>query len=184
VSTWRARKKVQERESFRFTTFSPDGLRIASLSTSGAVKFYDSDLARPGVAIGQDHSGPQRSVYGLAISPDSKALAISNPSDGLELWDPASGRRLLTLEATREVILSLAYSPDGMVLAAGTVLGDIELWDTRTGRRISVSHSHSGSIWALSFSPDGRPLVSAGFDGALKLRPMPPRTDAIDTSAP
>lgn len=58
-----------------------------------------------------------------ALSPDGRLAATGGVAQ-VELWEAASGRRLATLKAGRDRILSLAFSPDGSWLWAGTDSAD------------------------------------------------------------
>ncbi len=49
-------------------------------------------------------------------SPDGKTLATSGPNGVVNLWDPLTGRRLLTLPTPRGDATSLVFAPDGQAL--------------------------------------------------------------------
>lgn len=51
-----------------------------------------------------------------SYSPDGKTLATSGPNGVVNLWDPLTGRRLLTLPTPRGDATSLAFSRDGNAL--------------------------------------------------------------------
>jgi WD40 repeat protein len=137
--------------------------------------------------------GHHGSVNGVAFSPDGKSLAsvsgdASSPGE-LRVWEVASGRNLLPLEAPACHLAAVAYSRDGRRLAAlGSFPRNVEppgpmhcpgvkVWDTRTGREevtfidetADVGRPPQGVrfLQALAFSPDGRSIVSGGGDGSV-----------------
>lgn len=107
----------------------------------------------------------------LAIRPDGRVLATSEPAGALVLWSLADLRPGAKL-VHREIVV-LAWSPDGKTLAASDAKGNIRLWSVGTGTpsaRAILSNVHKdGPIWSLAWSPDGKWLASAGQDKVIKL---------------
>jgi WD40 repeat protein len=69
------------------------------------------------------------------------------------------------------VIESLAFSPDGLLIATGGSFQDsnVVLWETSKGSIIRTLEGHAKGVSALLFSPSGQILISASYDGEMRL---------------
>jgi WD40 repeat protein len=106
-------------------------------------------------------------VGGLAISPDSKVLAVIDISNAVKLFDLASGSELQTLPRTAistggASSSFLAFSPDSTTLAV--VLGDtVKLFNVASGQETGTIVSKGTQ--SILFSPDGQSLYAGGWNG-------------------
>ena len=132
---------------------------VASLKNTGAVK----------VKIGR---------YGcMAFSPDCRLFAIGScfrgvvGRDVIELYEIATGKKLLTLQGRGSSTMDIAFSPNGKMLAAA-IDETVKLWDAATGKHIStftisnpivtvpgVKGSFSQIVYGVAFSPDGKTIA-------------------------
>jgi WD40 repeat protein len=99
-------------------------------------------------------------------------LATTSEDKTVKLWDPVSGRLLLTLSADDGVLCG-SFSPDGHILAAGSRTGTIWIWKTGGGVVRTLQSETNGvtndGVYGISFSPDGKLLVSGSRNGTVKL---------------
>jgi eukaryotic-like serine/threonine-protein kinase len=105
-------------------------------------------------------NGHTATVMSVAFSPDGQRVASGSFDGTARIWDSATGKELLTLDAGQ--VQSLAFSPDGQRLATGSGTG-IRIWDSRTGKQLISPEE--GAVTSVAFSPDGQRLAS-GIDTA------------------
>ncbi len=172
------REMVQGRQVVSLE-FSPDG---AKLATTGE----DKDACIFNVESGDEqfrmHHPDQ--LASLKWTLDGRLLAVNCADKKLRLWDTATGKLAREIDHAA-VPYALAISPDGRRVATG-VGGDpvspllhlnfeprddnpIYEWDVATGRQLRELKGHSYAVFGLDYSPDGKYLVSASFDGSVRL---------------
>ena len=62
-------------------------------------------------------------------------------------------------------------------MAVGSEAGDVRVYDMETGQPVAKCSGHSGGIYVLQFLPDGSRLVTAGFDGTVRIYDMSGKLD-------
>jgi WD40 repeat protein len=147
--------------------FSPDGEQLATIGDDGTTIIWEPNTGRelrrlPGTTKPSDLYTEQR----IAYSPDGKLLATCN-SNQLKVYDPDSGKLLMTLSSHEGDVISVAFSLDGKYLATGSVDTTVRIWDASRGKLIRVLKGHSAAVGGLAFSPDGKLLFTSSEDGTL-----------------
>jgi len=116
----------------------------------------------------------QRSIGGLAFSPDGRYLAVSYGTT-VALWEATTGQEALRLQGHRAAVQQLAFSPDGRYLAS--VAGDrtVRVWEVPSGTTVHVLSGpyRDNETAAVAFSHDGRYLAAGGEDPRILLWEMP-----------
>jgi WD40 repeat protein len=116
-------------------------------------------------------------IASIALSPDGKLAATgsswlhrrtgpgssSGSAEGrVRIWDVATGKELLTLEAPG-LVFGVSFSPDSKRLAAGCG-HEVRMWDAATGKLLHRLTGHQKPTAAVGFSRDGKQLFSVASD--------------------
>ena len=168
--------------------FSPDGKRIATASSDGTVKVWDSADRRclktlTGYAgLHLRLSNNQLPFLTVAFSPDGSRIAagsmelpltsLADPrrSPGLvKIWDAQTYKVLIEFNKQVGRVDTLAFSPDGNRIASSSVNDDHSfcVWDVNTGAIIKTVLGSKSHVHKLRFSPDGRTIAGGCTDGTL-----------------
>ena len=145
--------------------FSSDGRLLAGADGS----HKKVRLWNPATGACERELETESEVHYVAFSPDKRLLASADGLERVELWDPANGRRVLTLAGHAKHVSSVAFSPNGQMLASASWDKTVRLWNPLTGQRLRTLTGRTGMIISVAFSPDGRLLASAGYDAIVRL---------------
>lgn len=122
--------------------------------------FWDGSFASPATAFGQ--FGLQQ-VPRLQFSPDGKWLCAAGyaPLMTINVFEVATGRLLLTLDAPDDRGPGIAFSPDSRSLLVGQhksrakMASHAEIWDLETMTKRHDLGGQKGRIGLVGWSPDG-----------------------------
>ncbi len=104
--------------------FSPDGALLAA-SSEQAIRLWDMKKRQP---HGTKMCGHTCSVNYLRFSPDGKWLASGSWDGTARIWEVATGRQVLLLDADVDRVSCLDFTPDGHLLTANWD-GTVHEWD-------------------------------------------------------
>jgi WD40 repeat protein len=169
--------------------FSPDGRRMASVSSMNQLCLWELPSQKPVYKVNQPSQRSRQWLVTAAFSPDGKLLATPRGDGMVQLWDATNGKklRLLDFKGNNQYLGSsdVAFSPDGSLLAASGRLPSgnvyVRIWDAATWKtlpelttmineppadrpKMPVSRYFLGSweptvVHRLAFAPDGRTLA-------------------------
>ena len=142
--------------------FSPDGQRLASVSSDKTAKIWDW---RTGTLLKSlDFPGQAVSV---SFSPDGQTLAVGgvdepqNQIQNAAIWtfSVSSWQPQFKLPEFLD-IPAIAYSPDGRWLVGGGTSRNVQVWRVSDGTPVfTLNHAHQVSDIAIS--PDGTTVATA-----------------------
>jgi WD40 repeat protein len=147
--------------------FSGDSRYLAVSPDRYAIRIYDVKDKMWLFDIPTSFTG---GVNTMAFSPDGFTLATGHYDGVVNLWDVRDGILLLSFQ-TDEVIQSLGFSPDGTMLATGGSFQNnfVRLWGVGAGNLLRTLEGHTRGVTHVLFSPDSQYLVSASYDGMLRV---------------
>jgi WD40 repeat protein len=149
--------------------FTPDGKSLI-VGTSKAIHVFELKSGKEIRQFGPDHLWPGS----LAVTSDSKTLAVPLSEGAVALWDLTTGREIRRWQTEFFWGASgVAFSPDDKVLlttagSAGNAT-HLGLWDVATGKPLHPQVGHTSRITGLALSKDGKSLASTSADGTLRL---------------
>ncbi len=143
--------------------FTPDGKTLAANGgAEGELQLWDVATRKLSLTI----KVPATAGGRLAVSPDSKILAVSDDGPSVRLYDLQTGKEQRAMEGSFKP-LCIAFSPDGKLLAGSAQDGVVVLWDAATGKQRSSWERHKRRVRSVVFAPDGKTLYSLGEDRLL-----------------
>jgi WD40 repeat protein/class 3 adenylate cyclase len=113
---------------------------------------------------------PSQKAWTLAISPDSRTMAIGSTSGDVELWDLATRRKVGGFHAAPGAVAAVSFSPDGrsLLVASDTLTGGgvwLGIWSLGANPqlvRTMKGIDRLGFISWAAWSPDGRTVAATG----------------------
>jgi WD40 repeat protein len=164
--------------------FSPGGDRVmAGNLSNSAANVWDVSLA--GDREWAHLPAVPAFVGSAAFTPDGRRLVASSADGSVTVWDPETGKPLLTFGAQDSVgepanadvfaidqlldrpsgadVHAIAVSPDGERIATASAAGSATVWDATTGEEAFTLES-DGPLYDVAWSPDGRLLAVAGVE--------------------
>ncbi|HYF68446.1 MAG TPA: caspase family protein [Ohtaekwangia sp.] len=124
---------------------------------------------------------PVSNTFGLTFSADNKRLYRST-ADDLFVYDLATGTQAKQKHYDKASISKLSASPNGKYLAIGKIQNEygsaekfyiadysIDIVDPVTLQVIHTLIGHQGNVTAVEFTADNKYLISASFDGSVRI---------------
>ena len=68
-------------------------------------------------------------IWGIAFSPDGQRIVSGDEKGQMAVWNPNTGRSLMTIDSTQTGVWGLAWSPDGSTIASAGSDGTVRLWE-------------------------------------------------------
>jgi WD40 repeat protein len=103
----------------------------------------------------------ERTVLGIAFSPDGKSIWTAGEDGATKRWSLAEKKVIQHLGEPRERVNAVAISRDGKTIATGG-RGKLTVWNAETGQE-KFSLAPAQSVVNVDLSPDGRYLAAAYY---------------------
>lgn len=149
---------------------SPDGTLCVTVGADKLVKLWSFPELEPIESL----QGHKNTVAAVAFSPDGKLFATGSFDTTVRIWDRSSGECTHTLKGHKRNVTSLAWIPpqgksSELILASAGLGDDIVLWKLPSGDKTDLVTGHKAAVTLGGVTPDGQRLISAGYEGQVKL---------------
>ena len=143
--------------------------RLASVSWDGTLRVRDitGGKARQQViemGQGRNHCIACNDATGLALTAGDEGI--------LRLWDLGSGDMVRQMTGHKQRVNSVALSVDARLAVSGGDDRTVRLWDVATGDMIEMWTEHAGWVSTVAFTDRCLRVLSAGWDGVARVRPL------------
>ncbi|HYT33592.1 MAG TPA: hypothetical protein VEL69_01035 [Ktedonobacteraceae bacterium] len=131
----------------RSIAWSPNGEYIASAGEDCIVCVW---RAGAGGGTRFRYTNHSEWIYAVAWSPDGKRILLGLGDHTAQIWDVASGRKLLTYRGHADRVYSVSWSPDGSRIASGGSDRTVQVWETATGKLMFTYQCNSSAMRAVA----------------------------------
>jgi Tol biopolymer transport system component len=105
----------------------------------------------------------------VALGPECKVICARDEGK-MKLWDLNSGKQSAVFTGHADMVYHVAYSAQARLAATRIAFGrTIHLWDLETDKEVRTLTGHTEWITCAVFSGDGKRLLSASYDGTLRI---------------
>jgi WD40 repeat protein len=106
--------------------WSPDGRRIASVSSDRSMQVWDSLTGRKFFI----HRNTFGAINTVSWSPNGRYLASGSNDKAIQIWDSGTRQAISTYRGHTGYVTAVTWSPDGKLLASGSVDHTVQVWQT------------------------------------------------------
>jgi WD40 repeat protein len=145
-------------------SFFASASRFLAVDSAGVLRVHQGEEGWKVVPLGDLVALP-----GGAVSSDGQYAALRvRGVPGPLLWNLAAGSEILRI-TNEPTWLNPTFSADSGRAAWGSARGWVQVVEMPSGRTAALFLAHQNYAYDCDLSPDGRLLVTAGFDGVVKL---------------
>ncbi|MGL4420189.1 MAG: WD40 repeat domain-containing protein, partial [Gemmataceae bacterium] len=147
-------------------SFSADGKQIYSAGRDKSAKVWDR-AAKESILTFPDH---QHIVYGVVGKADG-SVAISIGADNqLRLWKPTGdGKQIRSSGNHHDHVFKIVRHPTLPIVFTASADRRVLSWDMDKLSQIKVFEDGTDHVTALAVNANGTQIISAGFDGLVRL---------------
>jgi WD40 repeat protein len=154
---------------------APDGKKVVSGSSDGAVRLWDIDTCK----VVKKWTGHTEAVVSVCWSRDGRRVLSGSIDGTARQWEVESGETipepieiiLASIETGHDEIYAVVYSPDTTLIATGgwdKNTYPIKIWDAKTGKLVATLKGHTHDVLCLAWTKDGKTLISGSYDSSIR----------------
>ena len=113
------------------------------------------------------YKGHSSFVNSVAWSPDGKYIASGSGDRTVQVWEAATGNRIIDYTGHSGFVTSVAWSPAGKYIVSGDGLHTVQVWEALTGNTILVYKGQLYGVNSVAWSPDSTKVVSGSGDAQV-----------------
>ncbi len=149
--------------SVLYAAFSPDGSRIAVVTTNDTAKVFSTQTGQLLQTLNPGH----RFYLTVAVfSPSGRQILTGDRNGQVEVWDAATGHEIRTLGTPGPYISDVEFNSSGSEFVTLSDLGVVTIWAASDDRQLLPPINACPRPSTASFSPDGSKIVVACGDGS------------------
>lgn len=112
--------------------------------------------------------GHEHGIFAVEFAPFGDLLATASEDGTVRIWS-SRGSRLVAVLAHPGDVETLAWSPDGTRVATGCDDKRLRLWASEEWTQDAELAEADGSVRKVGYSPTGGSLLSASYDGMVRV---------------
>lgn len=116
--------------------------------------------------------GHTDNVQSIALSPDDQILASGSYDGTIRLWNIKTGQVVQQLTIKKMPLSTVSFSPDGQYIAYSYADNEdfsLYIWYLEKNCQYYVLKGHLSVIKSISFSRDSLSLITASYDGTIRI---------------
>lgn len=157
-----------------------DRHKLSASYSSGQVVVFHREDGKPRKVFEKAHTRP---AYGLAVSPNGKAVASGGVDRRIKVWDVAEGLQAHDLgEVHKKPIYGVCFSPDGRYLATGSGDTYLVVYDIQAMKKAAKEAFGKDEYWhfavrnrilnCVAWSPKGHTIAVGLSNHQVVLLPV------------
>lgn len=144
-------------------SLSADGTRLFAL-LGGQVAYWQMDtnaVART-MTVGESQQ--------LLWAPNRPIVAGIGGTKSPTLWDPGTGRAVVTLDGHNATVTAAAWGAAGRTLVTGSADKTARVWEIPSGKPLRTLPTHDGRVTAVAVAADGK-VATGSADQKVRIWP-------------
>jgi hypothetical protein len=167
TETSKTMRSILEEHPFFAATLDNTGERALA---GGSLAFLWDVASAQRTVLDRGHLDNPGNVYAVAFSPDGSRIVIGDSRGNIQIWDAASGQRVVSAirgegVSTSNQVNAITFSPDGKQIASAESepQGIVRIYNAADLKLADTFGVNIGDIavFDLAYSPDGKRLAIA-----------------------